>query len=205
MTEQLKPCPHLEPCPYCGEPLTTVWRKINPRASCKTEGCFGRKMAVVNIDDAEDIEAWNRRAQPAPITSESGKAPAQGASAITSGSVPVLTYEEIAAEIRERGSMVNGVKGDGFIQGARWAERAVRSKMGVPQWLPIETAPKDCGFLGYQPLTDDMWISAPMYWAGSEFLLLQFHHGDTEHSMTPTHWMPLPPPPGIVGKDGGNV
>lgn len=82
-----------------------------------------------------------------------------------------------------------------------WQAARAQPAQAVP-WLPIETAPKDCGFLGYQPLTDDMWISAPMYWAGSEFLLLQFHHGDTEHSMTPTHWMPLPPPPGIVGEKG---
>lgn len=40
----------------------------------------------------------------------------------------VLTDDEIAAEIRSRGQMVNGVKGDGFMQGARWAEQAVLAK-----------------------------------------------------------------------------
>lgn len=62
-------------------------------------------------------------------------------------------------------------------------------------WQPIETAPKDCGFLGYQSVPGDMWIIAPMYWIGSEFALVQFHFDNIEHPMKPTHWMPLPPPP----------
>ena len=137
----------------------------------------------------------------------------QAARAQPAQAVPVLTdaeidtaYEKARADYQRSRFAVRGQQltaqdsPDWWF--ARAIEQAVRAKMGVAQWLPIETAPKDCGFLGYQPLTDDMWILAPMYWAGSEFLLLQFHHGDTEHSMTPTHWMPLPPPPGIVGKEG---
>ena len=67
----LTPCPHLEPCPWCGCALYAVWRRANPRASCKTEGCFGRKMAVVNLDDPSDVAAWNCRAPaPAPTDAE---------------------------------------------------------------------------------------------------------------------------------------
>lgn len=62
-------------------------------------------------------------------------------------------------------------------------------------WKSIETAPKDCAFLGYQRISDDMWIVAPMYWAGSEYLFLQFHSDNSEHSANPTHWMNLPEGP----------
>ena len=66
----------------------------------------------------------------------------------------------------------------------------------IPEgWQPIETAPKDCAFLGYQVLIAKMWVIAPMYWSGSEFVLVQFHNDNTEHSMKPTHWQPLPQPP----------
>lgn len=61
----------------------------------------------------------------------------------------------------------------------------------VPEWFPIETAPKDCGFLGYQSMSEDTWIIAPMYWSGSEWLIIQFHSDNTEHSMQPTHWQPI--------------
>ena len=63
----LTPCPHLESCPWCGCALYAVWRRANPRASCKTEGCFGRKMAVVNLDDPRDVAAWNCRS-PSPAS-----------------------------------------------------------------------------------------------------------------------------------------
>ena len=79
-TSTLLPCPHLESCPWCGCALYAVWRRANPRASCKTEGCFGRKMAVVNLDDPSDVAAWNRRAlAPAsqPVATPAGMEPYQ--------------------------------------------------------------------------------------------------------------------------------
>ena len=81
--------------------------------------------------------------------------------------------------------------------GGRAAEqaRAAISAAKDGGWLPIETAPKDCAFLGYQRLSDSLWLVAPMYWAGSAFLLLQFHSDNTEHEVQPTHWQPLPNPP----------
>lgn len=66
--------------------------------------------------------------------------------------------------------------------------------MNNNEWQPIETAPKDCAFLGYQKLTDKLWMIAPMYWNKNAFLMLQYH-GDNEHFANPTHWMPLPKPP----------
>lgn len=62
-------------------------------------------------------------------------------------------------------------------------------------WQPIETAPKNCAFLGYQPLGTEMWLICPMYWLASEFVLLEFHTDNTEYPAHPTHWMPLPEPP----------
>lgn len=51
----------LEPCPFCGKPLTLGSRKINPKAYCEIEDCYGRKMSVVNLDDPICVKAWNTR------------------------------------------------------------------------------------------------------------------------------------------------
>jgi hypothetical protein len=63
----------LEPCPFCGKPLY-VRNSVNPHARCKTEGCFGAKMPVVNLDVPSDVAAWNtralRQASPMVVTDE---------------------------------------------------------------------------------------------------------------------------------------
>lgn len=67
------PPPHLEPCPWCGQPLQMTWRRHNPRASCRTEGCFGYMRVAFALDMPEQIEAWNRRASlaaPAAVPAE---------------------------------------------------------------------------------------------------------------------------------------
>lgn len=51
----------LAPCPFCGKPLTIGSRKINPKAYCETEDCYGQKMSVVNLDDPVCVKAWNTR------------------------------------------------------------------------------------------------------------------------------------------------
>jgi len=50
------------PCPFCGHPLHVVARKSNPYACCKTEGCKGKQLPLLNIDQPDDVAAWNRRA-----------------------------------------------------------------------------------------------------------------------------------------------
>jgi len=59
MSEQTK----LEPCPWCSQAPYRARNKVNPYAVCKTEGCFGLKMPVINLDDPLDVAAWNRRAE----------------------------------------------------------------------------------------------------------------------------------------------
>jgi hypothetical protein len=51
----------LLPCPFCGQQPYERWSKCNPWAKCKTEGCIGSRMAVINLDVPEDIAAWNTR------------------------------------------------------------------------------------------------------------------------------------------------
>lgn len=53
---------NLHPCPFCGEALQINQRKHNPFARCATAGCVGGKLPLLNIELAEDVEAWNRRA-----------------------------------------------------------------------------------------------------------------------------------------------
>jgi hypothetical protein len=68
----------LKPCPFCNQPLTVRKSGANPRAKCNTEGCFGAKLPVVNLDVPEDVAAWNtRRASAvAEAAGEKGDAPA---------------------------------------------------------------------------------------------------------------------------------
>lgn len=51
----------LEPCPFCAKPPLVSRNKINPSARCVTEGCYGTRMSVVNLDDPEWVESWNTR------------------------------------------------------------------------------------------------------------------------------------------------
>jgi len=52
----------LLPCPFCGHDLCTRRSAYNPKARCITEGCKGAKLPVLNLDQPEDIAAWNTRA-----------------------------------------------------------------------------------------------------------------------------------------------
>lgn len=57
----------LKACPFCGEKLTASVRGAgdhapNPKASCKTQGCYGTRLPVLCLDIPEDVAAFNRRA-----------------------------------------------------------------------------------------------------------------------------------------------
>ena len=57
----------LKPCPFCGCALDAQWDRPNPKARCRTDGCKGKQLPVLNLDVPEDIAAWNARAT-TPIT-----------------------------------------------------------------------------------------------------------------------------------------
>ena len=64
----------------------------------------------------------------------------------------------------------------------------------VPQWQPIETAPKDgTRILGAWPQLRKWWTIQPVFFHCGDWI-----HGwdeDEDLALYPTHWMPLPTPP----------
>ena len=116
----------------------------------------------------------------------------------------------------EMGEIINANWGVGVSQMARAIEQAVMAKR-VPQWLPIETAPKD----GTEILLSNGETVAQGNWLHAEPYIREYRDIDGRYvdqdefdgydgwidqtggmQPDPTHWMPLPPPPGIVGKEG---
>jgi hypothetical protein len=59
---------NLKPCPFCGKPPYERRAKYNPYARCKTEGCKGGQLPIIKLDDQNDIEAWNTRAESTELT-----------------------------------------------------------------------------------------------------------------------------------------
>jgi hypothetical protein len=56
----------LSPCPFCGEALF-IRKGVNAYGRCDTPDCWTQKRAViVPLDDPRQVEAWNKRAAPAP-------------------------------------------------------------------------------------------------------------------------------------------
>lgn len=64
----------LLPCPFCGQELKRKERKHNPYARCVTEGCKGAQLPLLNLDQPDDIAAWQARAavQPAGVAVPEG-------------------------------------------------------------------------------------------------------------------------------------
>lgn len=58
----------LKPCPFCGSPLFEKRRRFNPYACCRTQGCKGGQLPLLNLDMPEDVAAWNTR--PESVTNE---------------------------------------------------------------------------------------------------------------------------------------
>lgn len=76
----------------------------------------------------------------------------------------------------------------------------------MAEWQPIETAPKDG--LQYILVTAGrgVWVAhwCPVAPSGYRFdqpwrsvMLNHYHIAPTARYLPPTHWMPLPPPPGV--------
>lgn len=80
--------------------------------------------------------------------------------------------------------------GDDLIPALRAALQSVK----VGAWQTIDTAPKDGKILAFrndesQYMAVCSWVSSP----GNGGFLVDDYHGGMFH---PTHWMPLPKPPG---------
>ena len=108
----------LKPCPFCGTSNCEIVSNGHDSQFVECMFCGASGPAHENHD--ETTEAWNRRAQPAQA-------------------VPVLTDEEIDALYAKSDLEADPGSdyGCGFYSGARWAEQAVRAKMGVA--VPMTT------------------------------------------------------------------
>lgn len=67
----------------------------------------------------------------------------------------------------------------------------------VPQWQPIETAPKDGRSM---VVYDDMYDVGTARWNGHRFEYDFDDGGMSYHPCDATHWMPLPSPPKETAK-----
>lgn len=105
-----------------------------------------------------------------------------------------LTIEQIRAAIYPL--CANDEVCDWLVETSLDEYRAIE-RAATPQWLPIETAPKDgteiWAFNGEQGRM--RWIECPGYglWIWDDVLLSD---ADPEPEQ-PTHWMPLPPAPEV--------
>lgn len=191
----------LKPCPFCGG--AAHFFKITDLDDRNFGGdgiCCGSCPVTTDLmfslmEDCKPklAEAWNRRAQPA----QAGQ---------------VLTRDEIEEAFQQAADADD----ETHIRFARAIEQAVLAKR-VPQWSDIETAPKDGSiFLCWvtaerygetdegQQYTQDVSQADFGWWRPSDdagyFDCGCGQIADRQHI---SHWMPLPPPPGIVGEKGG--
>ena len=51
----------LKDCPFCGAQPVYDRRPYNPSAGCKTDGCWGGRLPLINLDDPEQVAQWNSR------------------------------------------------------------------------------------------------------------------------------------------------
>lgn len=136
-------------------------------------------------------EAWQARAQPAQA-------------------VPLLSDAHIDQITRDQWGAHAQYLHAAYRAYARAIEAAVRAKLGVVQWLPIETAPKDWGVTKFDVWANDArfadcWWGKATYEQGEPGVVYQSDYdcnGPVDsYVRNATHWQPLPPPP-IVGKEG---
>lgn len=100
---------------------------------------------------------------------------------------------------------------DRYTQNGQWVSFYASPPSREPQWQPIATAPKDGtdvlvmymhietqvvhnAFYNHDDPDDD-----PAWWSYDKSEVSRVR---LEGFMTPTHWMPLPPPPGIHSREG---
>lgn len=73
--------------------------------------------------------------------------------------------------------------------------------MIIPDWQPIETAPKD----GTEPLVSHGEFASVVWWdeIGSGWIVAALAD-QSIYAPNPTHWMPLPAPPVALAQGDGS-
>lgn len=101
--------------------------------------------------------------------------------------VPTMCYD-IAGKCYTQSTMEEAAD---YIEKLEAKLAAAESQPAVPEWRPIETAPKNrtpmivvCGVFAPGCITDPWCV----WWQGGEW-------ARWPHRKPPTHWMPLPEPP----------
>lgn len=131
------------------------------------------------------------------------------------GQVPELTSTEVndacwafveTMPHQLPGAIFNDLKPAIHAAICEYIERAGLARVArVPQWLPIETAP--VSGRGERPnwflAANGHHVGVCARWGDEGYGETIADECDQVVSPSPTHWMPLPPPPGIVGEKGG--
>ena len=73
---------------------------------------------------------------------------------------------------------------------------ALRARLAVPAWQPIESAPADALMILFAPDSADESDRVVIGTSHSDHGFVKFPHA---WPVKPTHWMPLPPPPAAEG------
>lgn len=122
--------------------------------------------------------------------------------------VPVLAESELRSILQGTNHMIKNAMHGAFWpeleEACRAVEQAVRAKLGVAVWLPIEKAPVGKEMFVVRAFNVQVTDKIHGY-TSDAYGVWQPTLGRFErwpHPFDPTHWMPLPPPPGIVGKEG---
>jgi hypothetical protein len=102
----------------------------------------------------------------------------------------------------------------GAVEIGTWADTVRFSTQGteyiradlVPQWQPIETAPKDGRSIllcmgadadgkPIDPVAFDVFCQVAAWWGSEEWIVYCSMVHEPRLHFSPTHWMPLPAPP----------
>jgi len=159
-----------------------------------------------NLGSDDDYAEYSKA-----LDSLCGAQPAQAGQVLSQYEIDCLAETHLKVEIDTpvgETEPVAWVEGD--FDFARAIEQSVLAKR-VPQWLPIETAPQDWGVTKFDVWANDArfadcWWGKATYEQGEPGIVYQSDYdcnGPVDsYVRNATHWMPLPPPPGIVGEKG---
>lgn len=163
----------LRPCPYCGtEPELLHIYDGEEVVRCPNEdGCPVNPHAAMNtIEDAKYL--WNERMD------------------------NLDRIEKLKAKLRQQTAeeLLGLVKEDEVL-----IKRLEEALAQIPRWQPIETAPKDGTRIlvatKYGIEVAEWEERAPQWGVVPAWIGMGLSTYEEDRELTPTHWMPLPPPP----------